>query len=46
MNIIQIWNEYDSDGSGFLEANELKVKFRGSQLFDQEIFLLGQIDNR
>ena len=24
-SLLQIWNEYDCDGSGYLEADELKV---------------------
>ena len=26
INIIQLWYQYDTDGSGYIEADELKVR--------------------
>ena len=48
--ILKIWNEYDSDGSGFLEANELKVKsekvnFTTKKYFYREYLTINVLSN-
>lgn len=34
----QIWREYDTDGSGYIEADELKVNLFGAEKYNKNKF--------